>query len=156
MKTLIFFLLFLCVNFFSWSQEQAIKITNQETQKEIIIKNKKRVRIVTSAGQKITGRLAIADNTTIFVDNQQLALSDIYEIKRNPLLTSILTSGAIIYAGALATGFGVLIGVLADSSAFWLTVPGAAMIYTGIKSPNFNRKYSKDKYWSLEIVSLGT
>lgn len=154
MKTITFFLLFLCVTNLGWSQGQALKITNQETQKEIIIKNNKRVKIVTSEGQKIKGRLAIVDDTTIFVNNQQLALSDIYEIKRNPLLTSILTSSVIIYAGALATGFGVLIGVLADSSAFWLTLPGAAMIYTGIKSPNFNRKFSKDKNWSLEIVSI--
>ncbi|QBA63253.1 hypothetical protein [Muriicola soli] len=154
MKTPTFFSFFLFVTFISWSQEKAIKIINQETQKEIIIKNNKRVKIVTSEGQKITGRLAIADDTTIFVNKQQLVLSDIYEIKRNPLLTSILTSSVIIYAGALTTGFGVLIGVLVDSTAFWLTLPGAAMIYTGLKAPNFNRKFSKVKNWSFEIVSL--
>ncbi|GAA0743219.1 hypothetical protein [Gaetbulibacter jejuensis] len=64
-------------------------------------------------------------------------MSDIDALKRNPLLTSIFTSGFLIYGGALTAGFGVLIGILVDSATFWLTIPAAGMIYTGIKTTKF-------------------
>jgi hypothetical protein len=28
------------------------------------------------------------------------------------------------------------------------------MIFTGIKSPNFNKMYKKQKNWSLEIINI--
>jgi hypothetical protein len=75
-------------------------------------------------------------------------------LKRNPLFTSILTSGFLIYGGALTAGFGVIIGIFVDSTAYLLTIPAAAMIYTGIKSPNINRNYNTDKGWKFEIISM--
>ncbi|MDX1315634.1 MAG: hypothetical protein R3356_09035, partial [Eudoraea sp.] len=75
-------------------------------------------------------------------------------IKRNPLLLSIFSSGFFIYAGAITIGISAIAGVFADSSAFWFAVPGAAMIYTGIKSPNFNKNYKKSSDWSFELISL--
>ena len=135
------------------AQELAIKIINQSSKKEFVIKENKRVKIKTVDGEKISGHFVIKDNL-IMIQNKEFAISDIQEIKRNPLLTSILTSSFLIYGGALAVGFGVLIGVLADSAAFWLTLPGAGMIYTGIKSPNFNRKFKNDGSWTFEIITL--
>ena len=39
----------------------------------------------------------------------------IEKLKRNPLLTSILTSGFLIYGGAITAGFGVLIGFMGSA-----------------------------------------
>lgn len=136
------------------AQNQAIKITNINTNKEKIIKENKRIKLITFDGRKIKGRFEIENNSTIVVDNVRFDLSDIDALKRNPLLTSIVTSGFLIYGGALAAGFGVLIGVLVDSTAFWLTIPAAGMIYTGIKSPNFNKNHKTDKGWKFEIITL--
>ena len=135
-------------------QNQAIKITNSTSNKEKIIKENKRIKLITFDGRKIKGRFKIENKSTIVVDNVRLDLSDIDALKRNPLLTSIFTSGFLIYAGALTAGFGVLIGVLVDSTAFWLTIPAAGMIYTGIKSPNFNKNHKTDKGWEFEIITL--
>ena len=137
----------------AWAQEQAIKITNPTTGKEVIIKDNKRVKIRTADGQKIAGRFKIVDSNTIFIDDMPVELMDILEIKRNPLLASIFTTAFFIYGGALAVGFGALIGVLVDTSAYFLILPGAGMIYTGIKSPNFNRKFKRDKNWTYEIIT---
>lgn len=137
----------------TWAQEQAIKITNPSSGKEIIIRNNKRIKILTNDGQKISGRFKIVDSNTIFIDDRPVELMDIQEIKRNPLLTSIFTSAFFIYGGALAVGFGALIGVLVDTSAYYLILPGAGMIYTGIKSPNFNRNFKRDKNWAFEIIT---
>ena len=136
-----------------FAQEKAIKITNQVSKKEIVIKENKRIKIKTIDGRKISGRFSI-ENNSIFINEEQIQLSEIEEIKRNPLLTSILTSGLLIYGGAVLAGMGVLIGVFADSAAFLLTIPAAVMIYTGIKSPNFNKKYKTGGDWGLEFVTL--
>lgn len=135
-------------------QNQGIKITNVNSNKEKNIKENKRIKLTTFDGRKIKGRFKIENSSTIIVDNISIDLSDIDAIKRNPILTSIFTSGFLIYGGALTAGFGVLIGVLVDSAAFWLTIPAAGMIYSGIKSPNFNKNHKTDKGWKFEIIII--
>ena len=151
-----FFLIIIGLFFFNLliAQNQAIKMTNINTNKEKIIKENKRIKLITFDGRKIKSRFKIENNSTIVLDNVRIDLSDINALKRNPLLTSIFTSGFLIYGGALTAGFGVLIGVLVDSTAFWLTIPAAGMIYTGIKSPNFNKNHKTDKGWEFEIITL--
>ena len=150
------FLFIISVFFFNgvMSQNNAIKITNLNTNKEKIIKENRRIKLKTSDGQKIKGRFKVENNSTIIIDDVRINLSDIEELKRNPLLTSILTSGLLIYGGAITAGFAVLIGALADSTAFWLVLPAAGMIYTGIKSPNINKNHKTDKGWEFEIISI--
>ena len=133
--------------------QQAIKITNEITQKEVVIKENRRIKIKTVGGEKIKGRFKIEGNS-ILIDNEQIALSDIAEIKRNPLLVAILTSSFFIYVGAITAGIGVLAGAFADTSAFYLLIPAAGLIYTGIKSPNFNRKFKSDRDWKFEIITI--
>ena len=134
------------------AQSQAIKITNIHSGKEKIIEANKRIKLITKDGQKIKGSFKIENDVIVINNNTQIKLSDILAFKKDPFLTSLLTSGVIIYCGAITAGFGVLIGGLVDSSAFWLTLPAAGMIYTGIKSPNFNKNYITTKGWRFEIV----
>ncbi|MFN2396968.1 MAG: hypothetical protein ABR597_14910 [Bacteroidales bacterium] len=150
------FLILISLFFFNQliAQNQAIKITNINTNKEKIIKENKRIKLKTFDGRKIKGRFMIENDSTIIVDNVQIELSDIDALKRNPLLTSILISGSLIYGGVLTAGFGVIIGVWIDSTAFWLAIPAAGMIYTGIKSPNFNKNHKTDKGWKFEIINI--
>lgn len=153
LSLLIFSLLFFNV---AMSQNNAIKITNLNTNKEKIIKENKRIKLKTVEGQKIKGSFKIENNDIIIIDDVRINLTDIAELKRNPLLTSLLTSGVLIYGGVLTAGFGVIIGVFVDSTAFWLTIPAAGMIYAGIKSPNFNKNHKIDKGWTFEIINNDT
>lgn len=137
-----------------FSQQQAIKITNQTSNKEITIKENKRIKIKTTNGEKISGRFKIDGNNSILIKDKRIEFSDIEEIKRNSLLLSIFTSSVLIYAGAITAGFGALIGALVDSNAFWLAVPAAAMIYGGIKSPNLQKKYKKSSNWTFETTTI--
>jgi hypothetical protein len=100
------------------------------------------------------GRFKVENNSTIIINGIQINLTDIEELKRNPLLTSIFISGFLIYGGAITTGLGVLIGLLVDTTAFWLVLPAAGMIYTGIKSPNINKNHKSEKGWKFEIISI--
>ena len=149
--TILMFSLFL-VNL-TIAQDRAIKITNQVSKKEIIIKENKRIKIKTTDGEKISGRFSI-ENNAITIKNKQYAITDIEEIKRNPLLISILTGGVLIYGGAIIGGVGVLIGLLTDTTAFLLAIPAAAMIYAGTRPPNFSKKYKNDGNWTIEFVTI--
>ena len=150
------FLLIISVFFFNaaMSQNNIIKITKLNTNKEKIIKENRRIKLKTSDGQKIKGRFKVENNSTIIIDDVRINLSDIEELKRNPRLTSILTSGFLIYVGTITAGFAVLIGALADSNAFWFVLPAVGMIYTGLKSPNINKNHKTDKGWKFEIISI--
>jgi len=148
-KSLLIVLCSLSVTLIS-AQDQVIRISNDSSDKEVIIKDNRRVKIKTSHGQKIAGRLGIQQGDSIMIDEKRIAIADIQEIKRNLLRTSIFSSGFFIYAGALTIGIGVIGGVLVDSTVFLAAIPGAGLIYTSSKSPNFHRKYKRDKNWTFE------
>jgi hypothetical protein len=138
----------------TFSQERVLKIMNQVSKKEIIIKENKRIRIRTVDGQKISGRFKIIGKETILIKNKKIELANIEKIKRNPLLVSIVTNGLFIYIGAGITIVGVAVaGITSQSSLFLLAIPGAGMIYTGIKSPNFLRGYKKNSNWNYELIT---
>ena len=132
------------------SQNNALKITNLNTNKEKIIKENRRIKLKTPDGRKIKGRFKVENNSTIIIDDVRVKLTDIKELNRNPLLTSMLGSGILIYGGYVIAVFGILF----DSTVFWWTIPAAGMIYTGIKSPNFNKKHKIDKGWKFEIIII--
>jgi hypothetical protein len=150
-KTTILFLSLCLVNLIA-AQERVIKISSPASEKKIIIKENKRIKIRTVDGQKISGRFSIEDNRVIAIKDQKIALSDIESIKRNPLLLSVFSSGFLIYGGALAVGMGAIIGIFIESSGFLLAIPGAAMIYAGIKSPNILKNYKAEDSWSYELI----
>ena len=105
-------------------------------------------------GRKIKGRFTIENDNTIVIKDQKINLVDISQLKRNPLLTSILTSTFLIYTGMIVGGIGILIGVFADTAGFWLTLPAAGMVYTGIRTPNINKNHKANKGWKFEIITL--
>ena len=134
------------------TQEQAIQLTNQRTGKEITIQENKRIKVKMQDGRKFSGRYKIENPDTLSIRGQTFALADIVELKRNPLLISTLTGGVLVYAGALTAGMGAIIGIFVQSSGFLLAIPGAALIYTGLKAPTFSRKYTPDNHWELELL----
>ena len=135
------------------AQEQAFKITNTISQKEVIIKENKRVKVTTLDGTKIKGRIQIKNNS-IFIKDKQIDLNTITSIRKNPLVTSLLTTGIFVYAGTITAGIGIFIATFGNSSAVWLLVPAAGLIYAGIKPPNFNKNYKSSANWVYEIISL--
>lgn len=136
------------------AQNNAIKITNLNTNKEKIIKENRRITLKTSDGRKIKGRLKLENDKTFIINDVLINLADIEELKRNPLFTSIFTTGVLVYGGVVLAGFSILVGVFGESTAFLLTIPAAGMVYAGLKSTNFNKNHKIDKGWKIEIISL--
>lgn len=137
------------------AQESGIKIFNEQIGKEITIKENKRIKVKTSSGLKISGRFKIFDNETITIKSVNIKLSDIEKIKRNPLIISILTNGILYYYGAALAGASiVLYAFTGNAASFLLTIPSAAFIYGGIKSPNILKGYKMTNNWKYEIIDI--
>ena len=134
------------------AQEQAIKISSPTSEKEVIIKENKRIKIRTIEGDKISGRFRMVENNAIKIKDQTIALTNIESIKRNPLFLSIFGTGFLIYGGALAVGLGAILGIFIQPSGILLAIPGAAMIYAGIKSPNILKNYQAADNWGFEVI----
>lgn len=152
MKKYIFLFFSLVMMGVSFGQQRGIKLTKTTSHKERFIKENKRIKIKTMDGQVLSGKFHIEENS-IVINGEKTPFETIAFVKRNPLLQSILTNGFLIYGGALAVGFGAIIGVLADSAGYYLMIPGAAMIYAGLKSPNLNKKFERGKKWQLELIA---
>lgn len=154
MTKLYFIIMSLFVFNISIAQTKAIKITKLDSNKERIIKENKRIKLRTLDKKLVKGRFKVLDNQTIMIEDINIKLSDIKELKRNPLIISILTTGILIYAGAATAGVSVIAGIFADSAAFWFILPAAGLIYAGIRSPNFNKNYKINKGWIYEVISI--
>lgn len=135
------------------AQTQYLKITNLDTKNEKIIQENARVKLIKTNGLKLKGRLHIKEDL-LYIDYVQVKLEDVAAIKRNPLLVSIITSGVFIYLGIVTAGVGALIGALGEVTGYLLILPGAAMIYAGVKPPNFSKNYQTVMGWQYEIITV--
>ncbi|MCA6074842.1 hypothetical protein [Fulvivirga sedimenti] len=147
--TLIFFGILFSIAVFA--QEPGLRIINRESGKEIFIKESKRVRVKNRFGQEFAGRFVVTDRGKISIDGKTIELVNIQEIQRVPILQSALTRGVLIYGGAVVTGIGVLIGAFGNPAGFLLIIPGSAMIYLGVRSKNFNKRYRIEDDWIYEL-----
>lgn len=139
----------------AFSQNKAIRIVNNETQKETIIKEHKRIRLKTIDSNKISGKFSIIDNENILIRSKTINLNDIEKIKRNPLLMTIVVDGLLIYAGAAMVVLPLFLTLLSGDTLaiFFWGVPGAGLIYSGIKSPNPLKGYKTSQY-TYKIINL--
>lgn len=153
METLIILSFVLLFANISWSQEKSIKTTNLTSQKEVIIKENKRIKNQSVDGNKISEPFKL-ENKLILIGSEKVYLKDIQTLERNPLLISIYSSKVLNYGSIITTGLGVLIGALVDPTAFLLIIPASAMIYAGIQSPNISKNYIRDRNWNFEIITL--
>lgn len=135
-------------------QAAALIITNPETGKEIVYKTGQRVKIVTTDGHKIAGRISFDANNTILIKHYQLSIGDIVAIKRHSLLISILGGGLLVYAGAVTFGVGTLIAAFGQPAGTLLYPPAAALIYAGFHPPNISKMHYLGATSSIKIAYL--
>ena len=109
------------------AQSNFLKVTNPSSKKEAIFKENKRIWLLTKEGYQISGTFTIESKETLSIKGRSIKLIDILELKRNPKLTSILTSAGFIYSGALLTGFSVIAGIFVQPSAYFLAIPGVGL-----------------------------
>ena len=134
-------------------QSQVLKALNSETGKEILFKESKRIRVLTSSGDRISGRFEIVDADHIQIKNQIIALVDLVKVKNNPLLVSIAINGILYYSAAITLLGGLILTAFAGNLIpliIFLPISGI-LIYSAIKSPNFLKGYKVQKGWDFSI-----
>ncbi len=152
-NSLLFVLLFIVSVVFS--QQKGIKITNIKTNKVVVIKEHKRVRVKTFDGEKISGKFTIIKKDVIKIKNKKIHFKDIEKIKRNPLLVSIFVKFVFIYTGAVILFFASISYAWSGLNFYnLLAIPGVAIIIYALKSPNFLKGYKNTKGWKYEIITL--
>ena len=134
--TLFVFVLFIATSAFS--QEKYLSISDSSNGKEKVFKQNKRVRVKTIEGGKLNGKLKIMNDEQVMIKNIIIPLTSIEKIKNNPLALNILITGTMLYFGTMGIVGGLIITAWSETaSGLVLIIPGAAMIYGGLKSINF-------------------
>lgn len=152
MKTILFLIVFL-MSSTVFSQGKYISITKLKTGKEYIIKENLRVRIKTTDGRKLIGRLQIEDDNSIFIRDVKIPLSSIAKIKRNPLALTIAVDGALIVGSAFTALVGLFLVDFVGPTSLAFTVPvfyGLAV--SGLNSPNFIPAFKVKNNLDIKIV----
>ncbi|WP_375577664.1 hypothetical protein ABWH96_11435 [Marivirga tractuosa] len=152
-KAIILLLSIFFANTLCAQEQKAIQITKENKQREVLIKENKRIFIKTVDGKEYSGRYSVEQNVLI-IDDEKIELTDIDYLKRNPAFTSILTSVVFVYGGIVTTTMGVALSILVNPNIFYLTIPGLGLIYAGFQKPNFHKKFIAEKNWMFEILTI--
>lgn len=155
MKTILFIAIsFLFLNVLH-AQNNAIKITNLETNEIVVLNEGQRIRVTTVEGRKHSGKLQILDDNSIIVHKTQLTLSEIEKMKSHPLGQTIITSFIFIYVGFGLTVTGLLIGAFSDvPAAYAAAIPGLGITYFGFTGVNILQGYHIADGYSYELVKI--
>ena len=150
---LIIVFVFVAMNVFS--QEQYLSISRSGSEKETVFKENARVRIKTVQGGKIKGRLHFVDETQVMIKNIGIPVTNISQIKHDPLILNIFISGTLIAAG----GFFVFAGIYAIAwgaigAGLGVSVGGAGMMFAGILTPNFLPNVHVNNNASIKTANL--
>lgn len=145
-----FLLLILILPLQLFSQEEYIEMTN-EGGKTIIIKQDKRIKIVTEDGQRYFGRVSIIDAEHVVMRKDTITLSSIAKIQKRSSLKSAL-SAVIIVASSLAIPAGAAYIFVDSSLAGAISGSGLVGLPIGIVLPVVGKNYNK-KHWKFTIVS---
>ena len=134
------------------AQEKVLRIFNDENQKEVIIKEKKRVRAKTINGQKISGRITFLEKNKVLIKNDTINLNEIEKIKRNPLIFSVIIDGSLIILGTAGVLYSLTAASITNDLLALYAIPSIGLLYSGFISPNILKGYEK-KQWNFEIVN---
>ena len=149
MKKILFVLVAMLFASLVFSQNSAVKITNQKTGTTRLFKEKTRIRIKTVEGKRITGRFQILNDSTMLVKGKVINLSEIAKIKRNPLLMTVATDVVLFYTAAVAVAIIAFAGGTAPAAIFGV----GATFTTMILGPNVLKGYTTGKN-TLEFLAI--
>lgn len=136
-----------------FAQEKSIKVFKEQKEKQIIIKECKRIKVKTFDGLKVSGRFKIIDEETILICNTEIKLNQIEKIKRDPMLISICTSTLLFYSSAVISVTGIVYTLTGNTAALLFIIPSStASAYGVIKPPNILKGYKRTKKWKFIII----
>ena len=162
MKTLLIvsvIILFSIMNTYGQNNELILK--KEKNNKEKIIREGKKIKVITFNDQKIAGSFEICGDSVLIIKKDSLLLSEI-KIIRTISLASKISGGTLAGVGGIFTLGGALLtikgfadGGLAVIGAVFLGIPittvGIIVITTGILMATTGKKH-KSKNWDYSVA----
>jgi hypothetical protein len=148
-KNVLLLCVFLFSGLFLTAQESGISLKKENSRKSLFLKENKRIKIRTVAGEKIIGNYTIVNNETIMIKKQTVALDSIVSISKHSRFSSIASPvfaviGSVFVtvgtAGLIAGSYGVLAAPLIPLGLPLVLVPILASKH-------------KSTAWKYEIVN---
>ena len=143
--------LFVCFASIATAQEKALKISYSTHERQVLIKEGKRIRIKLHSGQKLSGRFKIINNDTLEIRKQKIAFSSIEKIKKNPLLVQILTTDGLVYTIAFPATLLIYFSSSGSAAAMVTLIGTSAGL--SLLEPNLLKGHHL-KENQIEVVSL--
>ncbi len=136
------------------SQEKFISIYNPVSDKTAVFKDNARVRVKTSDGGKLSGKLHIQDDINVMINNISIPVTSIEKIKLNPLFLNVLISGTLIIMSAYSFLAGLVVAVW-GGAGLGVALIGSSVGFAvaGILSPNFLPAVTVDSGSTVKIVN---
>ncbi len=157
MKNLIIIVLIvLCSNFSLFAQEQVLFVQHIQKGKEKIIKEHKRIKVKTISGDKFKGKLKVINESHILIKNDTVAVADIIEIRRDPILTNLLFKGMLIYLGSSLVITGLIFdafGALGSTGVILASI-GAGTLGTVFLTPLIVPLRKTENNWQIKVLRL--
>lgn len=139
-------------------QESALEMSKSGTEKSILFKENKRVKVKTLDGEKYIGRFQILDADTIEIEGNIIPLSSISNIKNRSIAagiagTILIVAGiaTIIYGNTVMFLTVVTLGLVSPTFGVVVTVFGFAITAAGIFFNEFAENHRSNK-WTYKIV----
>lgn len=148
MKCFVILLFLLTLQMFS--QHNYIEMTNEKG-KVVIIKNDKRVKIVTQDGKRFFGRIHIINQEQVVLRKDTLSLSSIVKIQKRSGAKSALTT-ILIVVSSLAIPASLPLLFVDNTTAVVVFTFGLVGLPTGILIPVLGKNYNI-KQWSFKIIT---
>ena len=156
MKTFVLILLFFSICQNGLCQERVLSIVNNTVNKEVFLKEHRRIKVITEMGEKFEGEFSILNQNTIEVNGVILGLNEISTIRKNPLGLTIFLKANFFHMGAVTLVLSALLSGFAMNLSYFLV--GVAVfaggIYGGIKPPNLKKGYKTSDNWEFTIKSI--
>lgn len=147
-KTVMSLVLMLLLHLGVSGQGQYLQILSPKDQKELIIKEGRRIRVLTDTGMRIAGRLFIKDPQTIIIKGREIPLVQIEKIKRDGLLYHVITGAVIFLTTSIAT---VVIYYTYSQDLSVIVLFGG--VYGILKTPNIMRGYKRSDGAQYRIIT---
>lgn len=149
MKNIIYLLVFF-TSFQVFSQQKAIKITNNKKGSVLIFPENQRIKIRSLDGKKYIGDLKITDSITLLVDNHSIKIDSLQSIKRQPRTLGTVKT-IVLATGLTIVGSSLVAASTGNESALMLLTIGTGTTMSAGLLESIYPNNTNDK-WTFKII----
>jgi hypothetical protein len=155
-------MLIFCLNIASYSQNDALILTKKKNGKDKTIKQGKKIKIWTNAGEVYKGNFLIKEDSLVILRQGCVAINDIVMVSKKSTGIKILGGSLAGIGGITSVAFGIVTADIINTGGFAmvaliivLPIEAVAILgtTTGVIVLTTGKKFKKTK-WNYEIKKI--